>query len=154
MKFSAIGLDLAKNVFPVYGITEDGEIVKKVLRRKQVVEYFAQLEAAVIGLEACGSAHYWARELMKLGHTVKLINPRLVKPYVKGNKNDFNDAEAIFEAVTRPNLRFVAGQRRWSSRICRFSIASASLWWKSGRRGSQSGSRIIERVWGGDWDRY
>ncbi len=85
MKFTAIGLDIAKNVFHVYGITEDGEIVKKELRRKGVLDYFANLESGVIGLESCGSAHYWARELMKLGHTVKLINPRLLKPYVKGN---------------------------------------------------------------------
>jgi transposase len=108
MKFTAIGLDIAKNVFHVYGITEAGEIVKKALRRKQVLEYFAQVEPGVVGLESCGSAHFWARELAKLGHEAKLINPRLVKPYVKGNKNDFNDAEAIFEAVTRPNMRFVA----------------------------------------------
>ena len=108
MKFTAIGLDIAKNVFHVYGITEDGEIVKKALRRKQVLEYFAQIESGLVGLESCGSAHFWARELTKMRHRVKLINPRLVKPYVKGSKNDFNDAEAIFEAVTRPNMRFVA----------------------------------------------
>ena len=85
-----------------------GRLVKKQqLKRKQVLSYMARLEPCLIALEACGGANYWARELMALGHEVRLIAPQYVKPYVKGNKNDYNDAEAIAEAVQRPNLRFV-----------------------------------------------
>jgi len=83
-------------------------VLRKQLKRHQVLNYFAQLPPCLIGMEACGSSHYWARELQKQGHTVKLMAPQFVKPYVKGNKNDANDAEAICEAVARPNMRFVA----------------------------------------------
>ena len=109
MKVTTIGLDLAKNVFQVHGVDAHGKVVvRKRLRRGQVREYFAMLPPCVIGMEACGSAHYWARELMKLGHTVKLMAPQFVKPFVKSGKNDRNDAEGICEAVARPNMRFVA----------------------------------------------
>lgn len=107
MKFNTYGLDIAKNVFHVFTITEDGEIVKKKLSRAKLLRYFAQQEPGLIGIEACGSSHHWGRELEKLGHQVILINPRHVKAYLKGNKNDFNDAEAIFEAVSSPNVRKV-----------------------------------------------
>ena len=110
-KISVIGLDLAKNVFQVHGINEDGEIVvRKQLTRRQVLRYFARLEPCLIGMESCAGAHYWARELSKLGHCVRLMAPSFVKPYVKSNKNDRNDAEAICEAVQRPNMRFVAAK--------------------------------------------
>lgn len=109
MKITTIGLDLAKTVIQVHGVNEHGKIgLKKTLRRDQVLPYFANMAPCLIGMEACGSAHYWARKLQTLGHTVKLMAPQFVKPYVKTNKNDAADAEAICEAVTRPNMRFVA----------------------------------------------
>ncbi len=108
MKITTIGVDLAKSVFQVHGVDERGKpVLRKQLKRKDVVAYFAKLEPCLIGMEACGSAHYWARKLTALGHTVRLIAPQFVKPYVKTNKSDRNDAEAICEAVGRPNMRFV-----------------------------------------------
>jgi transposase len=108
MKITTIGLDLAKNVLQIHGVGEHGKVgVRKALKREQVIPYFANLPPCLIGMEACGSAHYWGRKLQALGHTVKLMAPQFVKPYVKTNKNDAADAEAICEAVTRPNMRFV-----------------------------------------------
>ena len=108
MKVTTIGIDLAKTVFQVHGVDSSGKpVVRKRLRRKQVLSFFAQLPECLIGMEACSGAHYWARELQKLGHTVKLMAPQFVKPYVKANKTDAADAEAICEAVTRPTMRFV-----------------------------------------------
>ncbi len=105
---STIGLDIAKNVFQVHGIDETGEvIVRRQLRRRQVLAFFGRLSPCLIGMEACATSHHWARELAKLGHEVRLMPPRYVKPYVKRNKNDAADAEAICEAVTRPTMRFV-----------------------------------------------
>ncbi len=107
-EINVIGLDLAKNVFQVHGVNRDGEVVvRKQLKRRQVLQFFARLHSCLIGMEACGGAHYWARELARLGHTVRLMAPAFVKPYLKSNKNDRNDAEAICEAVQRPNMRFV-----------------------------------------------
>jgi transposase len=109
MKITRVGLDLAKRVFQVHGVDEQGRArVDKQLSRGQVRQFFAQLSPCVIGMEACGGAHYWARELGKLGHTVKLMAGQFVQPYRKSGKNDANDAEAICEAVGRPNMRFVA----------------------------------------------
>lgn len=108
MKITTIGIDLAKSVFAVHGVNEHGRaVLKKVLKRDQMLAFFAKTPACVIGMEACGSAHYWARKLQGMGHTVRLIAPQFVKPYVKTNKNDAADAEAICEAVARPNMRFV-----------------------------------------------
>ncbi|MGB8480324.1 MAG: IS110 family transposase [Acidobacteriaceae bacterium] len=108
MKVKTIGIDVAKNVFQVHGVDEDGKVVlRKQLRRSQVMEFFAQRPPCLVGIEACGSAHHWARRLMKIGYTVKLMAPQFVKPYVKTNKNDAADAEAICEAVSRPTMRFV-----------------------------------------------
>jgi transposase len=108
MKATTIGIDLAKNVLQVHGVDECGNaVVRKQLKRDQVMPFFGNLAACRIGMEACGSAHYWARKLEKLGHSVKLMAPQFVKPYVKTNKNDAADAEAICEAVSRPNMRFV-----------------------------------------------
>jgi len=108
MKITTIGLDLAKTVFQVHGVDERGKAaLKKVLKRAQVLPFFANLQPCLIGMEACGSAHHWARKLEALGHTVKLMAPQFVKAYVKTNKNDAADAEAICEAVTRPTMRFV-----------------------------------------------
>lgn len=104
-----IGLDLAKQVFQLHCVDAQEKIVlRKQLRRSQMLEFFKKLPPCLIGMEACGSSHYWARELQKLGHTVKLMAPQFVKPYVKSNKNDANDAEAICEAVSRPTMPFVA----------------------------------------------
>jgi len=105
---STIGLDIAKNVFQVHGVDDEGRVViRRQLRRRQVLKFFAKLPPCLIGIEACGTAHHWARELRQLGHEVRLMPARYVKPYVKRNKNDAADAEAICEAVTRPTMRFV-----------------------------------------------
>jgi transposase len=108
MNITQVGIDLAKLVFQVHGVDARGKVaLRKQLKRSQVAEFFAQLAPCLIGMEACGGAHFWARKLMEFGHTVKLIAPQFVKPYVKTNKNDAADAEAICEAVGRPNMRFV-----------------------------------------------
>ena len=108
-KITTIGLDLAKNIFHVVCCDRHGKVVKKrMLKRSQVMAYFANLAPCLVGMEACASAHYWARELGGLGHRVKLIPPQYVKPYLRGNKNDYNDALAIVEAVVRPEMHFVA----------------------------------------------
>ena len=108
MKITTVGIDLAKNVFQVHGIDERGKaVLRKQLRRAQVAVFFGNLPPCVIGMEACASAHHWARTLQRFGHTVRLMAPQFVKPYVKTNKNDVADAEAICEAVGRPNMRFV-----------------------------------------------
>jgi transposase len=107
-EITTIGLDLAKNVFQVHGVNEAGEVVtRKRLRRGQMLMFFAGLSPCLIGVEACATAHYWARELMALGHEVRLMPPQYVKAYLKRNKNDAADAEAICEAVRRPTMRFV-----------------------------------------------
>ena len=108
MKITTIGIDLAKNVLQIHGADANGKpVLRKQLKRSEVMKYFANLEPCVIGMEACGSAHYWARQLQSLGHEVRLISPQFVKPYVKSNKHDIADAEAICEAVSRPTMRFV-----------------------------------------------
>jgi transposase len=108
MKITTVGIDLAKNIFQVHGVDQRGKVVvRKRLRRQQVLTFFAQLPSCLVGMEACGGAHYWARKLQTQGHTVKLMAPQFVKPYVKANKTDAADTEAICEAVTRPNMRFV-----------------------------------------------
>ncbi len=109
MKATTIGIDLAKTVFQVHGINEQHEVVlTRQLRRNQVIAFFAKLEPCLVGMEACATSHHWARELIKLGHDVRLIPPVYVKAYVKRQKNDAADAAAICEAVTRPSMRFVA----------------------------------------------
>ena len=108
MTITTIGLDLAKNVFQVHGVDERGvAVLRKQLGRDQVATFFAKLQPCLIGVEACGGAHFWASKLTALGHRVKMMAPQFVKPYVKTNKNDSLDAEAICEAVARPNMRFV-----------------------------------------------
>ncbi|NOZ09699.1 MAG: IS110 family transposase [Gammaproteobacteria bacterium] len=108
-KITTIGLDLAKNIFHLIGFDARGkEVKKKMLRRSQMLEFFAQLPPCLIGMEACASAHYWGRELTRLGHTVRLIPAQHVKPFVQGNKNDYNDARAIAEAIDRPKIHYVA----------------------------------------------
>ena len=108
MKITTIGIDLAKEIFQIHAVDEHGKaVLRKQLRRSEMAKFFANLEPCLIGMEACGSSHHWARKLGEFGHTVKLMSPQFVKPYVKTNKHDMADAEAICEAVNRPNMRFV-----------------------------------------------
>src|SRR5512135_742339 len=109
MQITTIGLDIAKNVFQVHGIdAAENVVVRKQLRRSQMMAFFKALAPCMVGMEACATSHYWARELTKLGHQVRLMPAKDVKAYVKRNKNDAADAEAICEAVRRPTMRFVA----------------------------------------------
>ena len=113
MQITTIGLDLAKHVFQVHAVDTAGVVVlRKALRRAQVLPFFAKLAPCLIGIEACGTSHYWARELIRLGHEVRLMPPAYVKPYVKRGKTDAADAAAICEAVTRPTMRFVPVKSR------------------------------------------
>ena len=108
MNITRIGLDLAKSVFQVHAVDHKGHcLFSRALKREKMMAFFQNLSLCLIGMEACASFHFWARTLMSMGHEVKLIAPQFVKPYVKGNKNDANDAEAICEAVSRPSMRFV-----------------------------------------------
>lgn len=103
-----IGLDIAKSVFQVHGVdAEGGVVIRQKLTRARLLKFFEKLSPCLVGIEACGTAHHWARELIGLGHEVRLMPPSYVKPYVKRQKNDMADAEAICEAVTRPTMRFV-----------------------------------------------
>jgi transposase len=105
---TTVGLDIAKSVFQVHGVDAQGEVVvRRQVRRARVLTFFQKLPACLVGIEACASSHHWARELQALGHTVRLMPPAYVKPYVKRQKNDAADAEAICEAVQRPSMRFV-----------------------------------------------
>lgn len=102
-----IGLDLAKNVFQVHGTDATGQVFRRKLRRSEVEPFFAKLAPCVVGMEACGGAHYWARVLQRLGHEVRMMPAQYVKPYVKRNKNDSRDAEGIWEGMSRPTMRFI-----------------------------------------------
>lgn len=105
---TTIGLDIAKSVFQVHGIDAEGNvIVRRQLKRRYVLVFFQRLPPCLVGIEACGSSHYWSRELQAPGHSMRLMPPAYVKPYVKRQKNDATDAEAICEAVRRPTMRFV-----------------------------------------------
>jgi transposase len=109
MEITTVGLDLAKSVYQVHAIDGVGEVVvRKTLRRAQVLRFFERLDPCLVGIEACGTSHYWAREISKFGHEVRLMPPAYVKPYVKRGKTDASDAEAICEAVSRPTMRYVA----------------------------------------------
>jgi transposase len=113
MQVSTIGIDIAKNVFQVHGVDANGKVVlTRQLRRGQVLAFLAKLEPCLIGMEACATAHHWAREIGQLGHEVRLIPPSYVKAYVRRQKNDAADAAAICEAVSRPSMRFVPVKTR------------------------------------------
>jgi transposase len=131
---TTIGLDIAKSVFQVHGVDAGGQvIVRRQLKRRYVLTFFQKLSPCLVGIEACASAHHWSRELQALGHTVRLMPPAYVKPYVKRQKNDATDAEAICEAVTRANMRFVPTKTseqqstRSSLSAPRMTIVSASF---------------------------
>lgn len=112
MKVTTFGLDLAKNVFQLHWVeSETGEVRRRALKRDQVLKFFAQRSVSVVAMEACGSAHYWARKLIELGHDARLIAPQFVRPFVRSNKTDAADAQAIWEAAQRPERRFVAVKR-------------------------------------------
>ena len=127
-KITTAGLDLAKNVFQVHGVDQHGKaVVNKPLKRSQVPAFFEKLLPCLVGMEACSSAHYWARELTKLGHTVKLMPPKYVKAYVKRGKTDAIDAEAICEAVTRPSMTFVRAKPAEQQGLCMLHSVRAKL---------------------------
>jgi transposase len=131
MQITTIGLDLAKNVFQVHGIDREGKVcVRRSLRRSEVVDYFAKLPPCLVGIEACATAHHWAREIGRFGHMVRLMPPAYVKPYVKRNKNDMADAEAICEAVTRPDMRFVAVKTAAQQSVLMLHRCRALLVWQ------------------------
>ncbi len=112
-KIVTVGLDLAKSIFQVHAVADDGSVVmRRAFRRSQVLDFFRRLDPCVVGLEACGSAHYWAQAIQSMGHTVRMMPPAYVKAYVKRNKTDAADAEGICEAVTRPSMRFVPVKSR------------------------------------------
>src|SRR5262249_41499535 len=131
---TTIGLDLAKKVFQVHGVDAEGVVVvARKLRRKEVLAYFAKLPPCLVGMEACGSAHYWAREITKLGHTVKLMPPAYVKAYVKRGKTDAIDAAAICEAVTRPSMSFVPVKGLEQQGLSMLRSARLQLIWQRSR---------------------
>lgn len=118
MNITTLGIDIAKNIFQLHGTNKYGKVeLRKRLRRDRLLPYMQNLAPCLVAMEACGGAHYWARKFRSYGHTVKLISPQYVKPYVKTNKNDYNDAEAINEAVGRPSMRFVGIKALWQQDI-------------------------------------
>lgn len=118
-KITRIGLDIAKNIFVLHAVNVHGKTIKRqTLSRSKVLPFFAQLEPCLVGIESCASSQHWAREISKFGHTVKLMNPKFIVPYRKGSKNDANDAEAICEAVGRPNMRFVSVKSIEQQAVC------------------------------------
>jgi len=118
MNITTLGIDIAKSIFQLHGTNKQGEVVlKKRLRRSQLLAFMQNLPPCLVGMEACGGAHYWARKFQDYGHTVKLMAPQYVKPYIKTNKNDYNDAEGINEAVGRPTMRFVGIKALWQQDI-------------------------------------
>ena len=109
MNINALGIDIAKNIFQLQGVDDKGQVLlQKKIHRDKLLPFIAKLAPCKIGMESCGGSNYWAKQFQAFGHEVKLISPQFVKPYVKSNKNDRNDAEAICEALTRPTMRFVA----------------------------------------------
>ena len=112
---TTVGLDIAKSVFQAHGVNMAGNVlIRRQLKRRYVLAFFQKLPPCLVGIEACATSHHWSRELQAIGHTVRLMPPAYVKPYVKRQKNDAADAEAICEAVTRPSMRFVPPRRRSS----------------------------------------
>jgi transposase len=131
---STIGVDLTKSVFQLHGVDAEGRpVLRRQLRRSQVLEVFQRLPACLVGMEACASAHYWARELTKLGHEVRLMQPSYVKGYVKRGKTDKADAEAICEAVSRPSMRFVPVKSADRQALLMTHVAPKVRLWRNAR---------------------
>jgi transposase len=155
MEISTIGLDLAKNVFQVHGLSATGEVViRKTLRRSQMLLFFEKLPPCLVGAEACGTSHHWARELTKLGHEVRLMPAAYVKPYVKRGKNDAVDAEAICEAVTRKTMRFVPIKSREQQAALSLHRAQPvdQAAHATGKHDAQRACRAGHRHPGRDWE--
>lgn len=128
---AVIGLDLAKNLFQVHGVDIAGRVaLRRKLRRGEMADFFAALPPCLIGMEACSSSHFWARELGRFGHDVRLMPPAYVKPYVKRGKTDAADAEAICEAMTRPTMRFVPPK----TEVQQAGLYSATIWMIAARQ--------------------
>jgi transposase len=143
----AIGLDIAKSVFQVHGIDAAGNvIIRRQLNRRYVVPFFQKLPPCLVGIEACASCHHWSRELQALGHTVRLMPPAYVSPYVKRQKNDAAEAEAICEAVTRANMRFVPTTTLRAAELFDASPHASSVH-PPADRGDQCDPRVSRRVW-------
>ena len=146
---TTIGLDIAKSVFQVHGVDCNGQVViRRQLKRRYVLAFFEKLAPCLIGIEACASSHHWSRQLLALGHDVRLMPPRYVKPYVKRQKNDATDAEAICEAVSRTNMRFVPTKtpEQQSALVLHRTTAPALfvLLWSTGFIGARYGMPYIE----------
>jgi transposase len=157
MDITTIGLDLAKSIFQVHGVDANGRVViRKSLRRAQMLPFFARLPSCLVGMEACGTSHYWARELIKLGHEVRLMPPAYVKPYVKRSKTDAADAEAVCEAVTRPTMRFVPVKSPPDQRhhILRDHLRTRPLDLLASRKNNRLKSRFIFVFSNGNVDRH
>lgn len=128
MKISAIGIDLAKNVFQIHGVDEQGKkVLARQVRRAQMLEFFSNMAPCLVGMEACAGSHFWARKLRGMGHEVRLMAPQLVKPYVRGQKNDANDARAICEALQRPDMRFVTIKSVEQQALCHLHTSRRRL---------------------------
>ncbi len=134
IKNNVIGLDLAKNIFHLVSFNAELKQIKKKVKRADLLSYIANLPVSIIGMEACGGSHYWAREIKKLGHEVVLLNARYVKGFVVGNKNDYNDAEAIWTATHRNRKDEQFRLRRLSSKIFKCCIDCVKVQWMNGRR--------------------
>ena len=145
---TTVGLDLAKHVFQVHGVDASGRvIIARAFRRKDVLALFAQLPECLVGMEACGSAHHWARELIKLGHDARMMPPAYVKPYVRRQKNDAADAAGICEAVTRPSMRFV-GVRTLENQAALMHHKAREMLVAQRTQTDQRSSRASGRDWG------
>src|ERR1700676_180472 len=153
MEVTTIGIDLAKNVFAVCGADSSGRVVmRRQLRRAQVLSFMRGLPRCVVGMEASGGAQYWARQLTALGHEVRLMSPALVRPYRKGNKTDRNDADAILEAVTRPSMRFRDGQECGAAGLARAAPGAGPVG-QEPHRPVQPAARSVTRARCGGADR-
>jgi transposase len=151
MPITTLGIDLAKHVFQLHGVDARGHVVlSRRVKRSQLVETVASLPPCVIGMEACGSAHHWGRVFEQLGHTVKLMSPQYVKPYVKTNKNDARDAEAICEAVSRPTMRCVSIKTVEQADLQAVHRTRSLTPCQTPDRRHQSNSGPVGRVWVGD----
>ncbi len=146
MKITVVGLDIAKQVFHVLGFNQANRaVLKKVLKRPEVLEYFAQMGVCTIAIEACAGSNYWGRELEKLGHQVRLIPAQHVKPLRRGQKNDFNDALAIAEALGRPEMRFVSIKSTYER--CTGFASGAGRADQCPHGPGESNTRAVGRVW-------